>query len=252
MAFSKPKTMVVLGDSFLSWWPVEHCLNVDLNKYASNMGIGYYNLSYGGFGPIEYLDQMKRISPLLDEGDIVLLFYYVGNDLTDTQYRTDKAPKRPDELKLTVAAPAPLGPYVKIEPAKVDIEKENSGFDWKAMELNGIDKTLIQYAQNRIKVTNVVGPQYVNPHLLTLAMSHPRYIMDNILMGSKENKKTWLEVEIMLDEINRIAEAKNVHLYIVVIPSTVQVSNSHYDFYRICPHIKRLGTRDRTYPRRYP
>ncbi len=270
-AFAKPKRMVILGDSFLTWWPVEHCLKVDLEKFGERHGIGVINTAYGGFGPYEYLDQMRQIAPQLQPGDIVLQFYYVGNDLTDVQYRADDTPRRPEGtapavtaeerpqqtrliprrrarafaravlprnapgfVSLVSSTPLPTNPGSgKDSPDEKDKPfPEHPEFDWNVMLEHGIDRELIEFAINRLQVRNEVGPRLVNPYLLDTAMTRPRYLLDNVLMETEENQAAWAKAEAALRGVVDLARQRQAKLVLIVIPSTAQVDRSHYGFFR--------------------
>lgn len=270
-AFAKPTRMVILGDSFLTWWPVEHCLKVDLEKFGEQHGIGVINTAHGGFGPHEYLDQMRQIAPQLQPGDVVLQFYYVGNDLTDVQYRADDTPRRPEGtapavtvekgprqtrvirrrrarafaravlsrnapgfVSLVSSTPPPANPGP--ERGSTNEEEtpfpEHPEFDWNVMLEHGIDRELIEFAINRLQVRNQVGPRLVNPYLLDTAMARPRYLLDNVLMETEENRAAWVKAEAALQGVVDLARQRQAKLVLIAIPSTAQVDRSHYAFFR--------------------
>ncbi|MEO1436504.1 MAG: hypothetical protein AAFV80_13275, partial [Bacteroidota bacterium] len=58
----KSPRILVIGDSQLERWPVEHSLYRDLGKYCHDQGWGYVNAAHHGFGPIEYLHGFRQIA----------------------------------------------------------------------------------------------------------------------------------------------------------------------------------------------
>lgn len=259
---SKESRVLVLGDSFLSWWPIDHCLYKDLEDYCAQREIGLVNTAYGGFGPHEYLDQLQTVGAEFRPG-LVLLFYYAGNDLTDVQYRPDESPRRPKdhipqfpmpsdsgdvkdgkEGATTILSPSRGGSVStdkEIDPAIIAGMETNvyatstahtDAFDWEGFLNHGIDPELIQYAQNRIRRPNRIGGEYVNPHLLRQALEFPSYISDNILMDKPENGIAGVKVRNLLERIHQLTKSFGADLCVVAIPSTVQVDRSHYAFYR--------------------
>lgn len=249
-AGSHSRRVLVVGDSFLTDWPVVHCLSKDIPEYLNPGGIGVVTAAAGGYGPYEYLDQVRSIAPTLKPG-LVMLFYYVGNDLTDVQYRPDPTPRlqrgvqpvvrnpsedrprtdawRPGEMNFSISGVLSL-----LDPstAAIAADAEASPFDWEKYRARGIDEDLIRRAQNRVKNPVPIGPEYVNPYLLELACSAPRYVMDNVLMETETNRLAWEKVEAQLEQIVEQLKPLGSRLCIVCIPSTVQVDRSHFDLYR--------------------
>jgi hypothetical protein len=127
-----------------------------------------------------------------------------------------------------------------------------SGFDWEGFRKHGIDESMVQYAMNRVLDRTKVGPEYVNPHLLSTAMVKPRCLVDNIMVDSGENLAAWTCIVTCLEEISNIVMKRDASLFIVAIPSTVQVDQSHYDFYRRCGFLIDDLLLDSTRPQDFP
>ena len=72
-AAGRENRTLVLGDSFLAWWPVEHCLHKDLERYFIGRGDGYVNTGAVGFGPYEYADHMRQAAATF-RPNLVLLY----------------------------------------------------------------------------------------------------------------------------------------------------------------------------------
>jgi hypothetical protein len=259
-AKNKSRRILVIGDSFLAWWPVEHCLSKEIEKFCADRNIGLLNTAYGGFGPYEYKDQLETVGPEFMPG-LVLLFYYVGNDLTDVQYRPNELPLRPEiqigmqfdsyvdsidahrvaTLNSFSPRQMPSGASHGWAQIVAELFEERAfaastsatyDFDWQKMADHGIDPQLIEWAQNRIQHPNRIGEEFVNPWLLNLALTSPTYLKDNVLMETPENKAAWNKVHDLLLRIRDKSRTLRTELCIIAIPSTVQVDKSHFSFYK--------------------
>ena len=234
---SKTKRILILGDSQLEKWPIEHCLYSDLASYCREHDLGMVNAAHHGFGPIEYNDRHQHLGPDYDP-DLILIFHYAGNDLSDVFYRKEQIPRQPKHNETYVVA----GEAAPVEESPVAVQKDSGAaekpmpvgnkFDWEKFKQSGIDSIYIEYAKNRIRYPSRIGTEYINPHLLVLASWKPTYLTDNILMESAESLMGWyytlVQYESLLNEANEIGA--DVHF--IVIPSTVQVDTSHNAMYR--------------------
>ncbi len=239
---AKNRRILLLGDSQLSWWNLDHCLHEDIRWFCNDHNIGYVNASKGGNGPIEYLDRVQAIGPDY-RPQLIILFYYAGNDLTDVMYRANQRPKEPGlhwikQLEYTNEAfekarefdPFDNRPNLEAEQRQEILRKYD--FDWEEFKRQGIDSTLISYAKNRLYYPGKIGPEYVNPHILVMGSWKPNYLYDNNKIDSPESQNAWRVVEEKLDDVRAVSESIGADLKVVCIPSTVQVDSSHYDFYR--------------------
>lgn len=232
------RRLLVIGDSFLDWWPVKHCLRLDLKAYCDERGIGHLNVAFGGAGPYEYLDRLESASEKF-RPSAILLFYYAGNDLTDVQYRADETPRKPPTPTAALERAAAdralellAGIAAFAESAASAAGESEARFDWEAMRRHGIDEGLIAKAKNRLVHPGDISPETVNPYLLELAMQAPTFITDNILMRSQDNSNAWARIESIIQKIAKRAKRLDAEICVVAIPSTVQVDRSHHDFYK--------------------
>lgn len=209
---SKTERILVLGDSQLEKWPVKHCLYKDIKRYCNTNDIGYVNAAHHGFGPIEYKDQLAYIVSDY-KPNLVILFYYVGNDLTDVMLRSDETPKKPTHDVVYIEG--------KYEPKKKGRQRRST-FDWDNIKYKDIDPTIIELAKKKS----------VNPHILEMGIWHPGFLFDNNTVSSIKSKYTWYKILQKFEDILTLTEQVNSELCIVAIPSTVQVDSSHFDFYR--------------------
>ena len=216
--------ILVLGDSFLARWNTDPHLKQELEAYASERKIRLVNAAGYGLGPADYRARMQKLAAEF-EPDLVLIFYFVGNDLTDVQYRVRSfQPARPPGAK-----PLTIDPSCQI--ASSSKRRPGGKFDWDAMLRHGIDPTLVEMAR-RVAYAQNPPDERINPWLLTLAMSAPRFLLDNILMDSECNAAAWRMSAAILSEIFAIARGVGAEVQVVAIPSTVQIDRSHFDVYR--------------------
>lgn len=242
---SQKKRILILGDSQLEKWPLEHCLAKDIESFCLQNDIGCINAAHHGFGPIEYLDRALTIAPEY-KPDLILIFYYAGNDLTDVLYRSDINPKKPtydifsaeskegeESRKKEMERLEKSKSFITVsEEEKQKMLRENNNFDWEGFENYGIDTTIIQYAKNRMLFPNVIGKEYVNPWLLVNAVYMPDYLVENTMVDNDNSRYAWFRVIKYLEKILQYARSADSKICIISIPNNVQVDSSHFDFYR--------------------
>lgn len=238
---AKSKRVLVLGDSQLEEWPLEHCLYTDLANYCRKHDLGMVNAAHHGFGPIEYRDRLAQLGSDYDP-DLILIFHYVGNDLSDTFYRQDDDPKQPTHNATYVIGdqeePAPNPTAVEQDSnasaVSEDVPPQPLGdqFDWEKFEDCGVDPLYIEYAKNRILYPGRVGKEYVNPHLLVFSCWKPMFLTDNVKLESPASRNAWYKTLLQYEAILEQANAIGADVHIVLIPTTVQVDSSHFEFYR--------------------
>ena len=209
---SKLKRILVLGDSQLEKWPMRHCLYKDMERFCKKNDIGYVNAAHYGFGPIEYKDRLEYIAPDY-KPNLIILFYYIGNDLTDIMLRDDQVPKKPTYDVVYIEG--------KSETQKKR-KKRRSTFNWDYFKNKGIDSIVFEYARHNA----------LNPHILIMSIWQPDYLFDNNSVFSIDSKYAWYKILQKFEDMLTFAEQINSEFCIVAIPSTVQVDSSHYDFYR--------------------
>ena len=240
---AKDKRILILGDSQLTWWNLDHCLFEDIRQFCKVHDVGYVNAAKGGNGPIEYLDRLQAIGPDY-QPNLVILFYYAGNDLTDVMYRSNQRPKEPglnwikqlDFKDEDFAKAREVDAFSTNRPNLENDQKQEIlrgyDFDWEEFVRKGIDSTMITYAKNRLYYPGKIGAEYVNPHILVMGSWKPNYLYDNNQMDSPESEAAWNVVEDKLDAIKAVTSEIGAELRLVCIPATVQVDSSHFDFYR--------------------
>jgi len=233
----------VIGDSQIEKWPLEHCLHKDIENFCVDHNIGCVNAANHGFGPLEYRDRIMTIAPDY-KPDMILIFYYAGNDLTDVMLRNDDIPRKPTRKVTYIESKKDIEQkdenreyrFSSDQPVMSSEKKESklnkSKFSWEKFRKLGMDSTIIQYAKNRVYFPNKIGPTFVNPHILVMGSWHNNYLFDNTMIESSGSKYTWFRILKIYEDILSYANSIKAEVCFVVIPSTIQVDDSHYDFYR--------------------
>lgn len=212
------RRLLVLGDSFAADWKAEERLNTILERRLLEKGFRVLNLARGGYGPNEYLFQMKTFG-LPYRPDLVLLFYYVGNDLTDVQYALKARETRSRRERMRDV----LRPYLhhvylyhfykEFEIAWHDYRMK----DWSKFEDQGYSEEILALVRERKINYNFLGKSQRADHFLS-----------NVLMETAENMQAWEECMKLLDEIHGLCEGVGAKLMIVVIPFSTQVNDRQF------------------------
>lgn len=229
VATHQTQRVLVLGDSFLCWWPIEHFLKKDLEQWGNENETGVLVRAYGGMGPLEYYDQYQLVRKDY-EPQVVILFVYIGNDTTDVIYRPDTTPMRPEGLDPVIRNKPGVSRLFNI--SRSAHASDGPEFDWDAMAEASIDPDLIERAQRRLNDYKSTGDELVNPHLLNLGIGSKQYIHDNLMLSESPGKERWDDVEAPLQALVDACKKEGVALHLVIIPHTLQVDDSHLDFYR--------------------
>lgn len=208
--------VLILGDSFVTHWETGYSLYELLVRDLTPHGASLLDTAEGGFGPIDYLTQLRAYGPSYHP-DTVLLFYYVGNDLTSVQYRGDLWNWFKQHFKPWVTR---LRLFYLI--SNMREQWFQSHLKYKEVQKRGIDEEAFRLAKKR----------KINPWLLDLSREKKNFILDNVLMETPENKKAWEKVQGLLKETQRFCQKIHARLILIVIPHTTQINSSHFSFYR--------------------
>ena len=199
--------ILILGDSFATHWETGFSLYELLVKDLTPYGVSLLDTAEGGFGPLDYLTQLRAFGPSYHP-DTVLLFYYVGNDLTSVQYGGDGWNRFKKYLK----------PWLT-----------RSRLFYFAANLRE------QWFQNHLKYEeafHLAKERIINPWLLDLSREKKNFVLDNVLMKTPENMQAWEKIEGLLGEIHWFCQKIHARLILVVIPHTAQINSSHFSFYK--------------------
>jgi len=216
------RKILILGDSFLVHWETGKSLYELLVKGLEPEGAGILNTSEGGFGPLDYLTALRSYGPSY-QPDVVLLFYYVGNDLTSIQYRSD----------VWLWIKRYLKPWImRLRLYYFFLEREEGWLrgrlNYEAARKGGVDRRTVDLARQR----------KINPWLLELGQERKNFLLDNLLVESSESERAWEKIKGLLGETQGLCRKMGARLMIVILPNTLQVNRSHLEFYqRLAFHV---------------
>ena len=207
--------ILILGDSFINDWKSPECLFRRLLKDFEPYRFEVLNAAGGGMGPDNYWEQMKTYAPRF-RPQLVLVSYYVGNDLTNIQYRT---PSR-----------SPLKRFLK--PIFLKFYLYHYVLEvWERTHLRTLDPAQARRSGISDETLRLVEKQKINPGLVEMGIQRNNYVLDNLLLETPENQAAWKRVEAYLESIRELSQRLDAHLLIVIFPHTAQVNASHFDFY---------------------
>ncbi len=210
------RKLLILGDSFFDRRTE---LNDLLVQRLAPRKFEVLNLASSGMGPVEYLWELQAYGAAFDP-DVVLLSYYIGNDLTDVQY------KLPALLAQDSGIKAQMRPIIRrFQTYHFFKEKREAlrirRFDAERIRAHGIDEKWIELASQHL----------MNPSLLELAIQHPHYLLDNVLMDSDASAQAWMTIEQTLDRIHALCKNIGADLKIAIFPRSIQIDDSHFAFF---------------------
>lgn len=197
--------VLVLGDSF--------SLDQDgmavglLRAELAVRGFGLASLAQPGHGPRNYRESLTA-ALASHRPDVVLLNYYVGNDISDTMRDRRDVP----------GWRAAAGEVMRHSHAAA-----------LALDAAG---AMRQWWQLRGVTMGADAPNALNPFLVDLGRREPDYLAWNLLVAAPEAEAAWQQNRRYITDIADRCRAAGVALHINLLPSTVQVDDSHVPFYR--------------------
>ena len=243
--------LLILGDSFVA--PQD---GGDIGDYlfaeVSGARMRIRNTATSGTGPVDYLRRLRRERGRV-RPDVLLLSYYVGNDLLDTgcdadiEARLDPPADPPAWQKLytvqflveRLRALMPGKVFIRTAAAAnghplhaasiglaasgaVSLLLRRQAVDYDAMRRAGIGEEHIAAARR--------GD--VNPWIVNIGATNPDYYRHALAMESPCALRAWSHQQRVLDLILEEAVAMNVRVLPVIFPHTFQVDTAHYSLYR--------------------
>ena len=182
------------------------------------------NAAISGTGPFEYLAEMRAVG-MSFKPDVVLLSYYVGNDLTNVQNHPQFNPKKTGisiDSRTSRSYGRSLYLYHYVLRNLRGLRLRFRPFDYEKAKATGISPELIEDAKKL----------RINPWLLNLALQEKNHLLDNVLMETPENMKSWEKIKQLLAEIHDICSSLQSQLILVIFPASIQVNDSHFEFYK--------------------
>ena len=211
--------ILVLGDSFIDKWDPTRSpyplLLKDLAPYKAQA----LNLGEGGLGPVDYLIEMQARGVRYRPG-IVLLSYYVGNDLSNVQYRNGTGLR--DRLREF------LRPFLaRLYIYKFYQDKTAHLFAHLSFKFHRRQRGEASLSEVRAREKGLINPWYYE-----LSRKHNRFVLDNLLIETEAGQKAWEKARGSLREIHRLSRKNRADFLIVIFPSSLQVDRSHLPFFR--------------------
>lgn len=210
--------VLVLGDSFIDNVHCPDCLYPLLKQDLEGRQVKLLNGAESGMGPREYLEQLRRLGPKF-RPDSVLLFYYVGNDLTNVQYQPSQSGR---SLLKKFLKPLLERFYLYHFLLEKMVLLSRKTLPYEELKKTGVPADLLELAKQG----------EINHWYLAMSREHKNYVLDNVLMETEENMKAWETMNGILAEIDRLTRQMGSRLAIVILPHTVQVNRSHFLFFK--------------------
>jgi len=211
--------VTLLGDSFS-----EDFDGTDQRFYLSQ-GLEFLNLAVFGTGPLDYLNRL-RAKGLRYQPNLIIVNYFVGNDLTDTLVR-DRIPF--GERVIRRDSWDELGALSSV----------GSLFLLSVLYEFWFNHTLTRFQKNAKKEfasSPIFSLSHArNPFLVTAGKQLPDFFQLNLLVDDARATKAWSRNEQALEEMANLAVKMNSRLWINIYPATSQVNHSHDAF------LKELG-----------
>ncbi len=195
---ARPRVLL-LGDSFTI--EGEGLYSSRIGTLIDQGGGVVINASRSGMGPEHYLRQAHLYTPGFSP-DLILLNYFVGNDITDTIYYSQTETKQKIKTYLSAFF---LG-HVLIE----RVERLQT-----RLRIIGV-----KLAVDEEKISTVA-----NPLLLEAAKNNPYLIQDNLLINTPRAQTAWARNRKILEDIFTLARKHDAALQIVIIPANLQTSD---------------------------
>ncbi len=207
--------LLFIGDSFVDR---RRDFYKNIVKGLKDETVEILNTAWAGVGPNRYLREMKTKGKNF-KPDITFLFYYTGNDLTNVAYNMEKKNKVKDNnlikiIKYFYTYHFLMDKYLKT----------------KAIYINY--QSIHEKEKYHDSLQKLIEENKLNPWLLELAKNKPTYIIDNLLIEGETNKEAFEIVKKNFLEINKICNEINSELYIIIFPTTFQINNSHFEFFK--------------------
>lgn len=242
--------ILILGDSFAQSIGHDYIslLRKDLPEYIDRNS-EIINMAFGGMGPYEYLQQLKFRGQYFFP-DLVLVNYYVGNDLTDVEYKMKVYESRSflgkklKGFKKLLKEKSYLYNYLFSLYCTFYLRRNQLKH---CLDENGIYKRTQEtrindaFSLNKELINSrlcSIGNNYIikarerkiDPHIVRLAVVDPLYLKRNLLIEGKDELAAWLEVKETLLEIKSICKKINSDMLIVITPHCLQVGAENYNF----------------------
>lgn len=199
--------VLLIGDSFVHKYGD---LSKSLTKGFIKNHAQFLNISFSGEGPHEYLLKAQKWIPKI-KPKLVILSYYVGNDLTDS-----------GRMKYKLVSSFFDRFYLYNYSIKNDLLRSEDEFPYEEWTKMGITQGTMKMALSG----------KINPWLIEAARMNPNYLLDNILMEGRGNQKLWERAKSSVNKIIKIAKDNGSKIAIVIFPRSVQINKELFPFFK--------------------
>ena len=201
--------VMILGDSFSLDY--EKMYTSYLKEYFNSRGISVLNLAQNGTGPAEYLAALEKYGSVYNP-DLIIANYYVGNDLTDTMKSNNPSASWKTQVKKIIGW-SYLGAYLLEVKHHLAIRR-------------GMKQLEERYKERSAQL------DLRNIFLMEFSKAHPDHLVDNLLINSKKAQDLWEVNKKILLTMRDIALRLDAEFIIIVFPRSLQIDNSHLEFFR--------------------
>ena len=210
--------ILFIGDSFLR---PDGPLSRYLMARLSTQGVTSFNAAISGNGPYQYLTELEIYLESF-KPDIVLMGYYVGNDLsnvmTHQKKRADGFLSRfKNRLRTTVRK---LYLHHSINQFRIALLVPSPKKAAKAQHLISSKTSRKQDL-----------PEALNPFLRYGASTAPNYLLDNLMIESDESKNAWAKSSELIKVMHKLSTKSGAKFSIVIFPSDAQLNEQRLKFY---------------------
>ncbi len=242
------RRIFLIGDSMIFGSTLQRrdTVPAKLQRLLNPEGMRKYrviNTSASATGPLHY-EQRLRTLAIPYQADVVIVFYYVGNDMQDTW---EPYLVFPYSLKNHVKHLLPNAylwwtkwrnnrpiPGQAAEPQKVSYD------DWNQSKIRAWGKTTglkEEQVDARTKTispaaSDWLGKKLVNPSRIYSALLHPQEANDISTLESPGMQRALERCKKILTSINKRAKKAGVPLALVIVPSSEQVNSEQWEFLR--------------------
>jgi lysophospholipase L1-like esterase len=203
-------SVVVLGDSLsVGEWPGLTPFTELLRERFSRDGVDLINLATPGTGTLNQLDRYRKYGVSL-QPRLVVVNYYVGNDVTDTI--------------ATSQSDTPWKPLVRTLSSA-------SYFANVLIELRQAFHTRARLADINTE-TLPEAHRPINPFLADVARRNPQLLRQNLLLVDDPSRAAWARNTAALLELRALVTSTGATFVVNVFPHPVQVHRRYHEFFQ--------------------
>lgn len=214
-------SILIVGDSFSVEDPTLNppTFGSQLREYLEKRNTIVLNVAVPGYGPPEYLENLvwyENYAPDFHP-KLVMVNYNVGNDLHDTMVRLHGDRTR---VELLHGFGSPLLQRSYLIQTLMELRRKLA------------ERRQLGTIRQKLTASSEAKKEALNPYLADLSSTVPQFLAEALLVQSDEAKRTWRENERIFRELKKYAEHRHATLVVNILPQTLQVNRSHYEFFK--------------------